>query len=428
MIFNFIDNELFVTGTFRKINVWQGKLSPFVQHFVNKTSHNEPDWYVSSIKLGNLPIGYIKGSNSNASAGSSINKKEAIIKSIGEGLERYCLSNYFTIDEKFMRFVDETKSYVRCAEFEKSPKSFKINGITEKIEHSLVVNLLNNDIDYIPFEYVYLGFIRNPKIGMHTASISSGCAFYPDEITCIWKGICEIVERHVFMESWHLNFKGIKRILPEGISKSSFRERYKRIKEKGIAVNLFEISNEFDIPVVFAIISSDFFPYCACGISCNENILYATNKSIDEAISLRAMAIWNGYKKEINKESFEWVNKLEDHMELYANWKNSPIMKSLINMNCDILDLNKYKSKKKYKNITSKEDLQKISFDFKQKGYDIFYKDITMPEVEQMGKVFKVIIPQMIPLSQSYKTRWLDYFVKKGINLKTINIFPQPFS
>jgi thiazole/oxazole-forming peptide maturase SagD family component len=325
--------------------------------------------------------------------------------------------------------IDQTKNYVRCASFEKSPKSYKDKGIEIPIEHTEVIRLLDNVKDFLPFEYVHLGFLRDRVIGEYVSGVSTGCAFFPDKITAIWKSICEVVERDTLMRFWYLNFSNAKRIETISILNYDVLERLKRIRERELKIHLFEISNSIDIPVVLCVVEGAVFPYYCCGVSCDSNIITATAKAIDEAISIRAMAVWNGFKKEeIDTNSFEWINRLEAHMELYANWENSPIMKTLIEKEMDCIDITNFKSNPLFKKVTTYDDLKNIAMNFKEKGFDIYYKDLTLPEVEKMGYVIKVVIPQMIPLAQSYQTRWLEPFIKDGIDISTINPYPQPFS
>jgi hypothetical protein len=80
MTFNYID--FLPINTFESIKNWGSYATPFQFAVIGNTERDEPNWFISSIKLTNSPVGVLKDFNSNASAGSSIYKEEAIIKSI----------------------------------------------------------------------------------------------------------------------------------------------------------------------------------------------------------------------------------------------------------------------------------------------------------------------------------------------------------
>lgn len=422
MTYNYLD---FINiENIKLIDNWESGYNPFKASLIQRTDSNEPDWYIISIKLSNNPIGYINSRNLNASAGSSIYFEEAIIRCTGEALERYSSTNYGYIDKPYYMEIDNNKGFVRCSNIENAPNSFKKNGITGTIEHSEVINLLDNSLDYLPFETVHLGFRRNKNSGSFYASISTGCSFYNNEITSIFKGICEVVERDALMKWWYLNFINTNKINIEDILHYDVNERVRRIKDKKLEIYIFEISYIDNFPVIFCLIKGNEFPYSCFGGSCDTDIIKAIIKAIDEAMSIRAMAKWNGFESNINTDDFNWVEKLEDHMKLYANWKDSPIINKLITINHEISSIDNYPNKL---NVNNFEDLQKIASKFKKIGFDIYFKDLTLPEISNIGKVTKVIIPQMIPLSQSFNTRWLDsILVDKTFD--EINPYPQPFS
>lgn len=427
MDFNYIDN--LPSNIFHTIKKWDNFPGPFQYSIIGRSKKDDPKWYVSAIKLSNFPVGSLQNFDSNASAGCSIYIEEAIIKSIGEAIERYCLTNYFINDKFTFLEIDKTKNYVRCSEYENSPESYKDNGIKVPIEHTEVIRIYDNKVDYLPCEYIHLGFKRKKEIGEYVSPVSTGCSFFPDKIISIWKGICEVVERDALMRFWYLNFRNAKKVNLDTITNYDLLERLKRIRDYGITPHLFQISNIIDIPVILCVLERDTFPYYCCGCSCDNNVISASIKAIDEAISISTMAKWNGFEKDIDTTSFKWVNKLEDHMQLYANWKNSNIMISLLTQVQEKVEIENIKINPIFKAIKNNEDIKTIALYFKDKGFDIFYKDITLPEVSNIGYVTKVVIPQMIPLSQSHNSRWLQSLINDhDIDFSQINPFPQPFS
>ena len=404
---------------------WATGVNPFTFSSIRKTEKNEPDWYICSIKLSNNPIGYINSFKLNSSAGTSIYLEEALVRSIGEAIERYSSSNYFMSETPYFKTINEAKNFVRCADCEKAPISFKQNGIVEKIEHTQVVKLADNSIDYLPYETVHLGFQKNKLATLFSSPISTGCSFFNNKVTAVLKGIMEVIERDAMMRWWYLNFPNTKIINTDEVTSFDIQERLKRIKRKNIEIYLFEISQHKKFPVVFCLLKGNSFPYACFGASCDTSIKKAMAKSLDEAISIRAMAKWHGQKSGIDTKNFEWMSQLTDHMELYANWENSPIINKITSfLNAEKVSISAYPEKTE---ILTFDDLQKLAMEFVNSGFDIYYKDLTLPEIAPLGNVIKVVIPQMIPLSQSYKTRWLSSLLKNR-TMEEINPYPQPFA
>lgn len=146
-------------------------------------------------------------------------------------------------------------------------------------------------------------------------------------------------------------------------------------------------------------------------------------KSIDEAVSIRYMSEFVG-QKQIDTDDFSWVKKLEDHMVLYSNWKDSPVIQTIMTKNSEEIDSEDFDCVE----IKTMDDLREQAKRLKELGFDVYYKDLTLDEVKPIGMVYKVIIPQMIPLTQYDNIRWLSSLLKNGKTLANINPYPQPFS
>lgn len=402
---------------------WRKYAHPFKNFSIRYLSDDEPEWYISSLTLSNSPIGSVLPQKVGGAAGSSIYLEESLTSCVGEAFERYSASNFFLSEEPIMKRVDYSKNYIRCADEEKNaPTSFKYKGISCEIEHSKVKHLSDDHDDFLPYELVHTGYLKKDINKLFASPISTGCAFYTDKINAIKKGLFEVIERDSLMNWWYLNKENTKEIFLNDITSFDIHERLSRIQSKGLRTKLFEISHIEGFPVVFCMITSNRFPYFSCGASCNVDIEDAIIKSIDEAVSIRSMSLWIG-QKEVDTNRFEWVQNLEDHMLLYANWKNSPVINQLFKLKTNKTNLNNYPAIP----ISSMDDLRNIAQKFKRLGYDIYYKNLTISEIAKLGLVYKVIIPQMIPLSQANHIRWLSSLMKENA-LKNINYYPQPFS
>lgn len=408
---------------FEQFDEWNREPNPFRQFKCKSLDGTNPKWFVSSLILANNPIGSVQMQQFGGAAGSSIYLEDSVTSCVCEGFERYSSINFFNQDTPYMMCVDYSKGYIRCADGEDAPASFKQNGITVPLEHTQVVRLVDGTLDYLPYELVHLGFQKGDISRLFFSPISTGCAFHTDKVLALKRGLEEVIERHALMSWWYDNGRKEKAIELDDCLDFDIHERVRRIHEKNIRVRLFEISPITGFPVVFCMLQSEVFPYFSCGASCSTDIKQAIVKSLDEAVSIRYMSEFIGCR-DVDTSNFKWVKKLEDHMVLYSNWKDSPVIESIMGKQAEMLDVADYQRI----NLETMDDLRIQAARLKKLGFDVYYKDLTMDEVKPIGNVFRVIVPQMIPLTQYDNVRWLSSLLTDGKTLADINPYPQPFS
>ena len=408
---------------FDKFDKWDNEPNPFRQFKCKSLRGEDPKWFVSSLILANNPIGSICAPHLGGAAGSSIYLEDSITSCVCEGFERYSSINYFMKDTPYMQTVDYSKGYIRCADEENAPVSFKKNGVMIPIEHTKVFRLIDDTPDYLPYELVHLGFKKTDVNKLFFSPVSTGCAFQTDKAHALKRGLEEVIERHALMSWWYNNDRREKTINLADCIDFDVHERIERLQAKDIYMRLLEISPIKGFPVVFCMLQSNKFPYFSCGASCNTDIIHAIIKSIDEAVSIRYMSEFMG-RKNVITNNFTWIKNLEDHMTLYSNWKDSPVIQTIMNKQSKQLNFNDYHIIK----LDTMDDLRIQAIRLKQLGYDAYYKDLTIDEIKPVGMVYRVVIPQMIPLTQYNNIRWLSSLLTNGKTLADINPYPQPFS
>lgn len=408
---------------FDKFDKWDKEPNPFRQFKCKSLKGEDPKWFVSSLILANNPIGSIRAQHLGGAAGSSIYIEDSITSCVCEGFERYSSINYFMKDTPCMKKIDYSKGYIRCADEENAPASFKKNGVTVPIEHTKVFRLIDDTTDYLPYELVHLGFQKTDINKLFFSPISTGCAFQTDKTHALKRGLEEVIERHALMSWWYDNDRKEKVIDLTDCIDFDVHERIERLHAKNIRMRLFEISPIEGFPVVFCMLQSNKFPYFSCGASCSTDIMHAIIKSMDEAVSIRYMSEFIG-RRNVITDNFKWVKNLEDHMVLYSNWKDSPVIQNIMDKQSGQLNFNDYQIIK----LDTMDDLRVQANMLNQLGYDVYYKDLTIDEIKPIGVVYRVIIPQMIPLTQYDDIRWLSSLLTNGKTLADINPYPQPFS
>lgn len=400
----------------------------FKQAILQDSPWREPRWKIATVMLGGHPVGVMDPRRQAVAAGASIQGGEAMARSLGEALERYCAFNYFQCEVPAMRKVDMEIGYVRCASYENAPKAFKDASTLPAIEHTTAIRLEDSHQTFLPYETQFLGYLKTKESSLFCSPISTGCAFHTDICNAIYQGILEALERDALMRWWHMGFPSIRRIAEESALSFSVVERVKRVRSAGLRLYFYEISDWTAYPVVLCLVQGDAYPYTSVGVSCSADIEHAMAKAMDEAVSIRAVAL-SRYTEWQDRRftDFDWVSSLEDHMLLYAHWARSPIIERLLALPAEEVWVSDFPvgGGEKIDFSFLREFAQELRL---EKGGTVYYKDLTLPEVRLYGHAVKVYVPEFIPLSQSMRVRWLGSLEKEGVESRSINPYPHPFS
>ena len=212
-------------------------------------------------------------------------------------------------------------------------------------------------------------------------------------------------------------------------------DRLRRLQEVGIEARLFDIGSDFRVPTVFCIVCSDQYPYFVVGAACNEDPAAACAKALDEAVSGRVASRFSKWRAEVvSFTEFNWVQRLEHHMVLYASWRDSPAFDFLLQGDVPSISFKEFAGKPWWKRPVDMTALQRFALEREADALDILWKDMTAREAEGLGVTTKVVIPQMVPLSQDHRVRWLGTRrLLRAARLQPernpqFNPFPHPFA
>lgn len=258
-----------------------------------------------------------------------------------------------------------------------------------KSPHTKTLCLNTSEETYLPIETVFLTALKRDSSTLFTNPISSGLSFYTNKEVASIKGIFEVIERDALMYWWHTNLQSATEINIYNSVNKGVIDRIYRILEVGLRIRLLNISRFPEIPVVLCVISGKSYPYAGFGISCNTSMISAICKSIDESVSIRTMSHWARSSEKVDCNNFDWVQELPDHMHLYANWKDSPIVEKLMQTDFPKVDAVYYT-----KSFSEEPCLflkQLVGY-LDTHGYKVYWKDLTLPEVRHLGVVSKIII------------------------------------
>ncbi|HFK5510559.1 TPA: YcaO-like family protein [Elizabethkingia anophelis] len=372
------------------------------------------------------------------SAGCGDNWEEAMLGTIGETLERYAPAFYNLKDSIFSSFENLNKSAVSPKEFalfhekQYEDERFKIEKFTEDIELTWfsTTDLTNGRETLLPGQFIYLPF--NHDKHFVTANTSTGLAAHTNYYKAILTALYEAIERDSFVITWMQEIVSEKIIIDTEIQTfldTKFPTKYEW--------HFFDITYDIDVPTVlgFCIGEAEYGRFIAVGSSSRQTFGEATKKVIQEiGQGIPYFRYLLGEKKNwIPDDDFSKIHSFEEHSIYYTKrpdlwhvfdkWLTAKPSKSI--------DFNESFKR------NEKEEIRHIIKILKDKNYNVLFKDITTPDIRQLGFYsIKVFIPQLLQLAGAYPfyflggnrlfevTKQMGYYSRDYDNL---NKYPHPF-
>lgn len=372
-------------------------------------------------------------------SGCGTSWEDAILGTLGETFERYCAAFYDKEKMIFSSFSNLSVNAIDPAKFELfhenqffDPK-FKFKKFDKELNISWTscYNLIKNEETYVPAQMVYLPFIEDDKLIINNTS--TGLASHTNFYDAILTSLFEIIERDCFSITWYQKLNPKKIIKNKKITDyidSIFLDKYEW--------HLFDITLDINVPTVLAICfgKSDFGDFVCVGSSTRSNYSDAIKKAIQEAgqsipyfryLNLK-MGNWNP------TNDFNLINNFDHHAFFYSKRKDLHFVFDNLRNESPSLNID-FNIDKEI--VNSEIEIKKILKLLKEKEYDVLVKDITTPEINDLGFYsVKVIIPQMILLGGAYSNYFLGgkrlyeipgYLGVVANDFDNLNKFPHPF-
>lgn len=330
-------------------------------------------------------------------AGLSFDKKKALLRVLGETVERYSLSvnnNKKFVFNSFNELVKLNKSAVNPKNLLLfSYKNRYIPDLDKKKLHWVEgKSLISNKKVLAPAQLVYIPYLYQNSEPILRSPISTGAAAGVTLTDALCRGICEVVERDAFMIAY------LNKLPSPPVDLSSIKDRLIQkivsvFKKYRLELIILDLTSNLQIPV-FAAITLDrtgIGPAVSVGLKAGFNIKDTIIGAIEESLMVR---FWTrdeiAYKTDY-KES-EVIKTVEDRARFWFRLSNIKYLDFWLN-------------NKTYKTINLQESrlldngLKNMVELFSQKNIEIIYVDITDKTIKKYDfVVVKVIIPQLQPL------------------------------
>lgn len=379
-----------------------------------------------------------------ASGVSFFSEKLAILKCLAEAVERYCNFAFFNTQVNFVGTYGalkieglDPKSVSGFSESQLKSENLRNNIIKNNSKFSWTegISLTSGKKILIPSQLIYLSYPRLDDEPTIYPSISTGCAGGSCLSAALVRGICEIIERDAFI-IFYLNKLHPFRINLDQIADERIQNLLRISRRYNMEIFSLDITTDILIPTFLSVVvnRTGIGKAVSVGSKSSINLIAALVGSIEETFNTRTW-IRTEYesnyervipdnlteKSNIKTRGFLWYG--QDTIKKLDFFLKSPKSKLIPS------DIKKHES--------SGEQLKYLLNILKTQGYEVLYKEITIPIFKDLNyRVVKVIIPQtqQFYLNEKYKLlggkrlyevpRKLGYKARKE---EELNAFPHPF-
>jgi len=377
---------------------------------------DEPSFYLArSTPASNMALNGMETLNQGDAA--SIDPKRALMKAVGESIERYCPAHF-----KYEDFVLSTYSDLDCeavdptdfalfSEKQYAEPDFPFTRPTAStpLRWTSAYSLSHDRPVLIPASFVYIPYRPDPAHEPLTHNpISTGLACGSNLAPAIYKAILEVIERDAFMIMWQ-NQLPCTRIDLSTVTDPFNQSILNELSVLPAKCEAYLIPSDTGVPVVMVLLrsTSGHLPYIALGNSADLDPNRALMLALEEAC-----LTWLGMRQYIFgqkdfKPAKDYKNINTIILHALAHAVDPDLGKSLEFLNLsdkkipiqDIIN-------KSDKNIVN--NIKTLVNKLNEKKLNVVVKDLTTIDVDAVGfKVVRVVVPGMQPLDVNQASKHL---------------------
>lgn len=338
----------------------------------------------------------------------SVNPDVAIIKAVGESVERYCSSH---MDESKLvgatqnELVGDGGIDIESLALFSSKQYSKIDFPYPKITPDTFLywvkgfSLSENRPIWIPASIVYLPYLYRKDEPIFHGQISTGLACGTDLSSAICRGILEMVERDAFMIVWH-NQLHCPDLDVRNIDDPYIRSLLDALEEVPIQYYVKVLTLDIEVTTLLILIENEGEgpPYTALGMAVDLDPLKALARALEESILVylgmtRYVRENPGYVRDPN---YEQVIAPAQHGIVHAMEPELLETVNFLKFHEKTLTI---KDLPNHKNENSVESCKLLVEFLKKSNLQTHVVDLTTVDINDVGfKVVRAVIPGMQPL------------------------------
>ncbi len=389
--------------------------------------------------------------NSAKAGGGGEAPEIALVATLGEAVERYCMLFY---DKAEMVFgsrreigddavaVDDIRFFSR-QQIEESRGQIAWDYFTEDSPIYWVwgYSLTHRRHRLVPACQVYLNYKVDEGESCPGRNASTGLAAGATLEEAILSGLFEVVERDAFAIAWHHRRVGARIQIDDPVLQARLRKCF-YTDHPSVDLRIFDISLDIPIPAIFAVMRrpTEFGPALCLGSVARLSYGDAIRKGLREL----GQAI--PYLRYLRRQLDDWqpasdfsdVVTFDHHFTLYLKRPElaGPAM-SFCDEVEDVVPLSELPDRTTGRPLT---DIERCLALLAERGLEVIVVDITTDEVRECGfHVVRVLVPGLVPIHGNHNHRFLGLprlhqiphqlgWADNGWNPEAgLNPFPHPF-
>lgn len=390
------------------------------------------------------------GSFSKLSGGADLNEEKALMKALGEGLERLCLCAYREKNLVLAHYHKILKKALNPFSFAGLSESQRQANERLKIDEKSIFrwvrgfSLFDKKKALIPAQLVHIGYKYYPNEPIIQEQISTGAAAADSFEGALYGGICEAVERDAFMITY-LNKLSPPLIKLASVNGEEFQGLLAMFKRCNLELYVIDMTTDIALPSMMAVIidRTGLGPVLHVGAKTSLNAAEAIKGAVFEVLRGRL-----GFRKmtPLSKNSMKRQEELNRDPSQIVTFSDRFLFWDSLDKISKIEFLFRGSAKEvsqleqnKYQEVSPAEKLQIAVKLLQEKGVNVYGVDITMPQIKEEGIfVAKVVSPQLHPLYLTEKMRhlWSERVFRVPVSLgyrqkplqeSELNHLPHPF-
>jgi ribosomal protein S12 methylthiotransferase accessory factor len=369
----------------------------------------------------------------------------AVMKAVGESVERYCAALYDDEELVFASYEDcglpaaDPRSFALFSDEQYAAPGFPFAAFTTRTPVNWVAghSLSDNAPRWVPATFVYIPYDRPAAEPPLKDLISTGLACGPTRAHATLKAVCEAVERDAYSIVWHNRLRRPHLDLD--------RARDPRIRQVVSALRrspqtIHAVLLTLDIPLTSVLVvmtRADAPPYTVvasgCDLSPRNALLLALEEACLASIGMGRAAAAGSYAPD---EDYASVTSMHMHGMAHAL---DPRLRSSVEFLTDpdgLVDVDDLPDPSTGDPV---DDLGRAVDALRGRATDAIAVDVTTPDIDAAGfKVVRVVVPNLQPMDIDHGSRHLGghrlYEVPYALGLSErptqaadLNPAPHPF-
>jgi ribosomal protein S12 methylthiotransferase accessory factor len=377
---------------------------------------------------------------------TSIDPDRAIMKAVGETVERYC-SAFYDEQELFLGTYEELSgnalrpedfALFSTAQYSRPNFPFAAFSRRTPVRWTLSHSLIDDCAKWVPAGFVYIPYDRVPDEPPLKDLISTGLACGPTYASALLKALGEAVERDAYTIVWQ-NRLPRPHIDLESVDDPLIRRLVRVLQRLAIQFHAVLLTLDIPIPVILVVMTRfDGPPWTivasGADLSPRNALLLALEEACLALIGMgRSVAVAVDYQPAAD---YSDVTTLTRHGLAHAVDPRLRSSIAFLTRPTEVVSLEELRDVATGNPVV---DLQRALNEIRPFVADVVGVDVTTPDVDEVGfKVVRVIVPDLQPMDidhryrhlggrRLYEVPWKLGLVSRPRDEGELNLQPHPF-